>query len=163
MPDTLASESRLGATGSRDRIPIEQASEKTRVVVRWVEAQNSCDAGGMVACATPEIEFHSMGLVGGANEVYVGADGLRHWVGELKRARPGQRLSLAELRDTADRQVVAVGSVEVPGSAGPSEFFGTYEVADGLITHAHHYITDRWTIEASSRYERLVGALGERP
>jgi hypothetical protein len=57
---------------------------------------------------------------------------------------------LTEVTETAARQVVAIGSAEVPGRGGSLEFFGTYEVADGLISHAHHYVGDPWTIKAVS-------------
>jgi hypothetical protein len=150
MPGISGSESPLATAGTLDSIPIDQASEKSRIILRWVDAHNACDTDGMLACSTPEIEFHSLQLVGGASDVYVGAEGLHLWAEESRRARANHTLELAELTETADRQVVAIGSAEVPGRGGSLEFFGTYEVADGLIAHAHHYVGDPWTLRALS-------------
>jgi hypothetical protein len=131
-------------------VSLHQAGEKTQIVVRWVEAHNARNIDGMLACATPEIEFHSLQLVGGASDVYVGAEGLRLWAGQSGRFRANHILELSEVTETAARQVVAIGAAEVPGRGGSLEFFGTYEVADGLIAHAHHYVGDPWTIKAVS-------------
>jgi hypothetical protein len=140
-----------GVSGSVSPFQVrEPDSEKTRIVLRWVEAHNSLDTSGMLACATPGIEFHSLQLIGGASDVYVGAEDLLLWARQSRQAGAHHTLSLAEVTETTERQVVAIGSAEVPGRGGSLEFFGTFEIADGLIAHAHHYIGDPWTIKAVS-------------
>jgi hypothetical protein len=77
----------------------------------------------------------------------VGADGLRLWFWEVKRARLEHTLSVTELKDTAADQMLATGSVDLPGSPNAAEFFGRFRFADGLIARVHHYISDRRTME----------------
>ena len=45
-----------------EHIPLTQASEKTRLVRRWIEAHNSRDLEGMLASAGEDLEFHPLRL-----------------------------------------------------------------------------------------------------
>lgn len=132
-------------------IPVSRAAEKTRLVMRWIDAHNSRDVEAMLACATTWVEFHPLRLIGGKGGPYVGADGLRGWLGDVRRAGLGHTLDLNELKETADDQVVAHGCLDLPGSADAAEFFGVYRFVGGLIAGAYHYISDSRTMEIVGR------------
>jgi ketosteroid isomerase-like protein len=116
-------------------------------VARWVQAHNDRDLDGMLACATQDVEFHPLRLTGGSADVYVGQEGLRLWFNELARSTLGHELRIEQVRDNGHDEVLLIGTVEVPGRPTVAEFYGVYDVSNGLISRAHHYLSDRRTME----------------
>jgi hypothetical protein len=119
------------------------------LVVRWVEAHNDRDLDGMIACATEEVEFHPLRLTLRQRpaDFYVGHDGLRLWFEDLRRSETQHQLRVGEIRQNGADEVVLTGSVEMPASSTVAEFYGIYDIPDGLIVRAHHWISDRRTME----------------
>lgn len=128
------------------RFPEEAGSQ---LLTRWVEAHNDCDVDGMIACATQDVEFHPLRLTLGQRPVdrYLGHDGLRRWIADLMRSGTQHQLRVEQIRENGADEVLLTGAVAVPGSSIAAEFYGIYDLSDGLIALAHHWISDRRTME----------------
>jgi ketosteroid isomerase-like protein len=118
-----------------------------RLVERWIEARNAGDVEGMFACTAEDVEFHPLRLSGGTSDVYTGHDGVRAWFDEINKSGPQHELRIEQLRENGENEVLMAGTVEVAGHSTVAEFYGIYDIKDGLITRAHHYISDRRTME----------------
>lgn len=125
----------------------EPETPSLRLVQRWVDAHNDREIDGMLACAAEDIEFHPMRLTDGDAGVYTGHEGLRLWFEELRRGKLQHELRIDQIRENSEDEVLLVGTVEVPGHSTVAEFYGIYDIPDGLIARAHHYLSDRRTME----------------
>ncbi|HEY1238786.1 MAG TPA: nuclear transport factor 2 family protein [Solirubrobacterales bacterium] len=119
----------------------------TNVVQRWIEAHNDRDLDGMLACVTEDFEFHPLRFIEGAKTSFVGQDELRLWFSRLMRSGSGHELRLSHLEERGMNEVLVVGRIQLPGSSSVADFYGVYELSDGLIRRATHYISDRRTME----------------
>ncbi len=127
--------------------PQQPETAALRLVARWVEAHNDRDIDGMLACVTQDVEFHPLRLTSGSADVYVGQEGLRLWFEDLTSSTLRHELRMEQVRENGEDEVLLVGSVEIPGHATVAEFYGIYDITDGLIGRAHHYLSDRRTME----------------
>jgi len=117
------------------------------MVARWVEAHNDRDLEGMLTCCATDVQFHPLRVTGGSSDIYVGHDGLSRWFEELKRSKPQHELRIDQVRENGEDEVLLVGAVEFPGHTTAAEFYGIYDISDRLIARAHHYISNRGTME----------------
>jgi hypothetical protein len=121
--------------------------EPSKLVQRWIEAHNERDLDGMLACVTEDFEFHPLRFIEGAKTSFVGHDELRLWFSRLMRSGSGHELRLSHLEERGMNEVLVVGSIQLPDSSSVADFYGVYEISDGLIRRATHYISDRRTME----------------
>jgi hypothetical protein len=121
--------------------------ESSALVQRWIEAHNDRDIEAMLACVAEDFEFHPLRFVEGAKTSFVGRDELRLWFSRLKQGGSGHELHLSQLEERGPNEVLVVGTIQLPGSSSAADFYGVYEVSDGLIRRATHYISDRRTME----------------
>ena len=139
------------AAGSLDDdFAFTQAGENARLVVHWIEAHNSRDLEEMLACTAEDLDFHPLRLTwrDARADAYLGHAGLRLWFVDLEDCGVQHLLLPAEVQENGTDEVLLLGSVDVPGHSSVAPFCGLYEVSDGLISRARHYISDRQTMEA---------------
>jgi hypothetical protein len=117
-----------------------------RLVARWMEAHNERDIEGMLATTTEDVEFRPLRLTDGAN-VYVGHGGLCLWFTELLRDGTGYELHVRQIKGNGSDEVLVTGSLDLPGCSPVAEFYGIFGISGGLIARAHHWISDRRTME----------------
>jgi ketosteroid isomerase-like protein len=122
------------------------AARSETVVERWVDAFNARDLDGMLACLAVQVEFHPLRL-GGLSGCYHGHDGVREWFMNLRRSRQDHPIVLHTTRDVGSGLILATGCLHVHGEADVGSFCAMNRIAAGLITAAHHYLSDVQMIE----------------
>jgi hypothetical protein len=81
----------------------------------------------------------------------VGHDGVRLWFAELVRGGSKHKLRVEQIQPNGADELLATGLVDLPGHSPVAEFYGIYEISDGLISRA-----DRW-ISSSSQARNVAG------
>jgi hypothetical protein len=71
----------------------------------------------------------------------VGHGGVRLWFAELVRGGSKHELRVEQIQPNGTDEVLATGSVDLPGDSPVAEFCGIYEISDELISRAHHWIS----------------------
>jgi hypothetical protein len=117
------------------------------LVARWIEAYNGRDIETMLACVTEGFELHQLRPEGDTDFAYVGHEGLRLWLDELKASGSRHQLRVAKIPKGETHEVSVSGSVDVPGQSPVADFQGVYEISGGLIVRARHWIGDGRTME----------------
>jgi ketosteroid isomerase-like protein len=109
-------------------------------VIRWIAALNARDLDRILACVTPDVEFHPLKL-SASRPAYVGHDGIRQWFDEVQNRH--HEIRGQSLEALADDRLLVLGVIVLDGQTRPTDFAGIYRVDDGLIAGAHHYLSDR--------------------
>jgi len=138
------------------------AVEPTTVVSGWIDAFNARDLEALLACLAPDVELQPLKLTG-LDGRYEGRAGARGWFEGLRSLGFAHVLEVAQVRETADGQVLAIGAVVVPGEGEISRFCGLHVVANGLIHLAHHYFSDPDMLEHLGRFSGNAFPIGGLP
>lgn len=108
----------------------------------WFDAFNERDLDGMLIRMHPRIDFHPLRLQG-IESAYLGHDGVRRWFDRVQAMEHGHRVEVAGVRAGSDGQLIALGSIVLPGQdVGEDSFWALERLAEGLIIGAYHYLTD---------------------
>jgi hypothetical protein len=108
------------------------------LVLRWVNAFNSRNLDGLISCLHLEVDFHPLKLVG-IDGSYCGHDGVRVWLGRLEALHYRHRIELDEICKGNRGQLLAIGTLSVPGHGTVIPFSASHWVEDDLIVLARHY------------------------
>lgn len=128
------------AAGDLDSGAIEESHVDT--VHGWFDAFNGRDLDGMLVRMHPRVDYHPLRLQG-VESAYLGHDGVRRWFARLQAMEHGHRVELADVRSARDGQLIAVGSISLPGGSPEDDsFWALARFAEGLIVAAYHYLTD---------------------
>ncbi len=117
------------------------------VVTRWVDAFNTRDLDGMLACLAADVAFHPLRL-SGLRASYRGHDGVREWFTQLKHLRHEHLIVLCEAREAGQGQVFTSGSLGLAGEPDIGPFCALRRISGGLIVAVHQYLTDPDMIES---------------
>lgn len=121
--------------------------EDEAVVASLISAFNLRDLERMLAALDPAVEFHPLRVFGVEHE-YHGHAGVREWFARLAELDHQHRAVVCEITATSGEAVTASGWVEVGDDESATlPFCAVYQVDDGLITVAHHYLSDRATLD----------------
>ncbi len=116
------------------------------VVSRWVEAFNSQDLDGMLACLSEDVDFHPLRLIG-LRGSYRGHDGVREWFRQLRSLRHDYQIVVSEVRHLGGGRVLVTGSLSLGGETGVGPVCALHRIDGELILAAHQYLTDPDLIE----------------
>jgi SnoaL-like domain len=108
------------------------------LVLRWVNAFNARNLDGLISCLHPEVDFHPLKLVG-IDGSYHGHDGVRAWLGRLEALHYRHRIELTEVREGSRDQLLAIGTLSVPGHGTVIPFSAAHWVEDELIVLVRQY------------------------
>lgn len=108
------------------------------LILRWVNSFNARNLDGMLSCLDPEVEFHPLKLVG-IDRSYRGHDGVSTWLGRLDALRYRHRIELDEIREAGGAQLLAVGTLSVPGHGSVIPFCASHSIEEELIVQARHF------------------------
>lgn len=109
------------------------------VVRQWAGAFNRRDVDALAALADPGIEFHPSILVG-ARRTYVGHDGLRTWVEDVKATQIEHTVEVSDARRSASGDVVLTGKLLAGGEmVGP--FSMRFRLKGGKVIDASSYLS----------------------
>jgi ketosteroid isomerase-like protein len=110
------------------------------IVRQWAGAFNRRDVDALVALADPEIEFHPSILVG-ARRTYVGHDGLRRWVEDVKATHIEHTVEISRARRSSSGDVVLTGKLFAGGKpVGP--FSMRFRLRGGRVIDAASYLSE---------------------
>ncbi len=108
------------------------------LVLRWVNAFNARNLDGLTSCLHPEVDFHPLQLVG-IDRSYRGHDGVRVWLGRLEALHYRHRIELSEVREGSRDQLLAIGTLSVPGHGTVIPFCASHWIEKALIVLVRHY------------------------
>ena len=116
------------------------------LVAGFISAFNLRDLGGMLAALHPEVEFHPLRVLG-MDKRYDGHADVERWFARLVALEHEHRIVVSAFDTTPTGGIVAAGQLEIGNEATPVHFCGVYRLHDWLIVSAHHYMSDRATLD----------------
>jgi SnoaL-like domain len=116
------------------------------LVLRWVNAFNARNLEALLSCLHAEVDFHPLKLLG-IDRSYHGHDGVRTWFGRLDALHYRHRIELAEVREGGRGQLLAIGTLSVPGHGSVVPFCSSHWIKDGLIALVRQYPRDPDLVE----------------
>ncbi|HSO97606.1 MAG TPA: nuclear transport factor 2 family protein [Solirubrobacteraceae bacterium] len=116
------------------------------IVSRWVEAFNTRDVDGMLACVSGDVDFHPLRL-SGLRSSYHGHDGIREWFRGLQSMRPDCQIAVSEVRGVSEGRVLVAGALTLGGEMEVAPVCALHRIDGGLIAAAHQYLSDPDMIE----------------
>lgn len=118
------------------------------VVLSWIDAFNARDLDGVLAWMDPDVVLHPMRLPG-LEHTYRGHDGVTRWFASIEGLGLEHRFHITDL-SVDSGEVMGVGKLALTPVDDPTGIWILDRVANGLIVHAHHYLTDRDAFPRSS-------------
>lgn len=111
------------------------------VLTEWMEAFNERDLDGMLSRMAPGVRLYPLPL-SGLHGPYRGHDGIRDWFQALHDAGHAYTIDLHEVRIPRADEVLGIGELRFPGNGETFPFWARDLIDGGLISLAHHYLTD---------------------
>ena len=127
-------------------VPSALAQLPDTIVLRWVDAFNTRDVDGMLACVSEDVDFHPLRL-SGLRSSYRGHDGVREWFRGLQSRRRDCQIAVSEVRSVGEGRVLVTGSLTLGGEMEVAPVCALHRIDDGLIAAAHQYLSDPDMIE----------------
>lgn len=125
------------------------------LVFRWVNAFNARNLEALLSCLHAEVDFHPLKLLG-IDRSYRGHEGVRIWFGRLDALHYRHRIELSEVREGGRGQLLAIGSLSVPGHGSVVPFCASHWINEGLIALVRQYPRDPAFVENGAPVNRTV-------
>jgi hypothetical protein len=116
------------------------------LILRWVNAFNARNLDALLSCLHTEVDFHPLKLLG-IDCSYRGHEGVRVWFSRLDALHYRHRIELSEVREGGRGQLLAIGSLSVPGHGSVVPFCASHWVKDAQIYLVRQYPRDPDLVE----------------
>jgi ketosteroid isomerase-like protein len=129
------------------------SQENVEAFKRGLEAGNRGDVETLLQELDPAVEWHSAlhAVLGGAQTVFRGHDGVREMLRDLNEAFDEIQIEISEIRDLGDR-LVAIGRNRTRGKASGAEtetpFALVTEIRNGKTISVRGYLDPKQALEA---------------
>lgn len=136
----LVVECRVDSDVRAARDALGESKEVEELLRAYVAAFNRRDVEAMIALADPGIVNHPT-PVSRASRTYVGHQGLRNWIRDVRATGRGDTVVPREIRRLDEERWAVLGELVVD-EAPVSPFASLIDMSRGLITEAHEYLSE---------------------
>jgi hypothetical protein len=125
------------------------------LILRWVNAFNARNLDALLSCLHPEVDFRPLKLLG-IDRAYRGHEGVRVWFGRIDALHYRHRIELSEVREASRGQLLAIGTLSVPGHGSVVPFCASHRISDDLIALVRQYPRDADFVERGALIDQAA-------